>query len=290
MLPLLQRHLTAQDADAQWQLIWLNNDGQPVIGLLPKVTWCVYFNSTEAESNHNRHVSVSSPTPIQTADDQAAAWQATNYKVIKTCRDDENSVTTAYKSYSDWQDELITYSQAFEAGNSAPTLIHEESEKPSYHHGLIGFIGYDIAAYELSPTSNIPQASHPCAMLGHYDTYLSATKDTSSAASWCLNVRASNNDPDSEQENTFIIALISYLDSLNNTLPDSDYSNEPMPETESKLAPLILMAQWSKLDYQQAFEQTQTYLQQGDCYQINLTQAWRGQFDNSHTDKNNDTY
>jgi len=287
LLPLLQQYLTAQDADAQWQLVWLNNDGRPVIGLLPKVTWCVYFNNTN--THHNYHACDSPSPPTQTADDQAPddqalAYQPPSYKVIKTCRDDENSVTTAHMSYADWQDELITYSKAYEINNSAPISIHEESEKPSYHHGLIGFIGYDIAAHELSPTSNIQRLSQPCAMLGHYDIYLSPTNNTSSEASWDLGVNTTDTDPNNEPQNTLIRALISYLETLDNTLSDSDHSKEQMTETESKLAPLILTAQWSKLDYRQAFEQTQNYLQQGDCYQINLTQAWEGQFDNSRGD------
>lgn len=285
LLPLLQQHLTAQNADAQWQLVWLNNDGRPVIGLLPKMSWCVYFNNTDT----NHHAPDSSSTPTQTFNAQAPAYPAPNYqsstyRVNKTCRDDENSVTTAYMSYTDWRDELIAYSQAFEAGNSDLNLISENDKKPSYHHGLIGFIGYDIAAHELSPVSNFPQASQPCAVIGHYDIYLTPTDVTnSSEVNWRLSVVTSNNNPDNETQNTLIIALISYLDTLDNTLSNSDHSNEQMPENKLKLAPLVLTAQWSKLDYRQAFEQTQNYLQQGDCYQINLTQAWRGQFDNSHT-------
>ncbi|WP_201557632.1 anthranilate synthase component I family protein [Psychrobacter sp. 72-O-c] len=277
LLPVLQQHLTAQDTDAQWQLVWLNNDGRPVIGLLPKVAWCVYFNNTDTNRNRNRNRNSSDPTSTDT--------QSFTYKVIKNCRDN-NSVTTTYMSYADWQDELITYSKAFEAGNSsAPTSIHEEGEKPSYYHGLIGFIGYDIAAHELSPAADIPQTSQPCAVIGHYDIYLTPTDATnSSGTGWDLNVRTSNTDPDNEAENPLVTALISYLNTLDKTLSNSNRSNKQMPETESKLAPLILTAQWSKLDYRQAFEQTQNYLKLGDCYQINLTQAWRGQFDNSRGD------
>ena len=30
-----------------WQLCWLQNDGHPVIGLLPKISWTIYPKSTQ---------------------------------------------------------------------------------------------------------------------------------------------------------------------------------------------------------------------------------------------------
>lgn len=253
LLPLLQQHLANQDPGLQWQLLWLNNDGRPVIGLLPKVSWLAYF-----------HQPSDLPYP--------------NYKVIRTCRDNENAVTTTYMSYAEWQDALITYSKAYESENPDSTSINEKNEQPYYHHGLMGFIGYDIAAVELSPTSNISQLSQPCAMIGHYDIYLTPTNDNKD--NWSLNIEIS--DTDSELQHLKLKALISYLNTLDNQLSTIDRTNK---STDS-LAPLILTAKWHKNDYQQAFAQTQRYLVQGDCYQINLTQEWRGQFvDNSY---NND--
>ena len=54
LLPLVQRYLLAQNADINWQLIWLNNDGCPVIGLLPKVSWQVFFNTAGATRRVSR--------------------------------------------------------------------------------------------------------------------------------------------------------------------------------------------------------------------------------------------
>ncbi|WP_201617548.1 anthranilate synthase component I family protein [Psychrobacter urativorans] len=245
-LPLLQRYLTMQDSRAQWQLVWLNNDGRPVIGLLPKVIWHVYFND-------NSHSLIPITVPI--------------YKIIKTCRDNNNSVTTAYMSYTDWQDALISYSKHYETVYNAPVSINSESIKPSYHHGLMGFIGYDITAFELSPAAEIQPVTQPFAAMGHYDIYLTPTDNEKY---WALNIEIT--DTDDELDNPKLAALISYLDTLDNKLSAIDRANEP---TDS-LAPLILTAKWHKSDYQQAFAQAQCYLQQGDCYQINLTQAWQG--------------
>jgi len=271
LMPHLQRYLLARESKANWQLVWLNNDGRPVIGLLPKVSWSVYFN---------------------TADNQSSNAQLATYKVIRHCRDaganEAQSITAKAMSYADWQDELIQYSEAY-----APDLsntIHDKKPStiaditPTYHHGLIGFIGYDMAAFELSPAANIELAAQPCAVLGHYDIYLSPKKN--SKTGWQLTVNTTTNHSDKttndELSNTAVIALISYLDGLDNKLSDKSIDNDGSESSEP--TPLILQARWSKSDYQQAFDRTQDYLKQGDCYQINLTQEWRGRL--SHKTNN----
>ena len=268
LMPHLQRYLLAQDAKANWQLVWLNNDGNPVIGLLPKVSWSVYFN---------------------TANNQLPDAPLAAYKVIRQCRDVErtndfdngNATTAAYMSYAEWQDELIQYSDAYAPELSNITHDNKSSTiadiTPNYHHGLIGFIGYDIAAHELSPAANIELAAQPCAVLGHYDIYLTPQK--TSKTGWQLTVNSTTNHSDKtiddEWSDKAVIALISYLNELDKTLSETCLNQEH--SQSSKPAPLILQARWSKPDYQQAFDRTQDYLQQGDCYQINLTQEWCGQ-------------
>jgi len=246
LLPKLQQHLLAQDSNANWQLVWLNNDGHPVIGLLPKVSWSVY------------------PTHNQTSHTQLPI-----YKVIKHCRNDENAVRTAYMSYTKWQDELIAYSRDHETNNTASNSLNTSYKKPNYHHGLMGFIGYDIAAHELSPAANIKLAAQPCAVLGHYDIYL--TQSVAEKAGWTLNTITS--DVDSPLTNLAVAKLISYLNTLDLQLSKIKRAAHNI---ERPLTPLVLNARWHKGDYHNAFRQTQDYLQQGDCYQINLTQAWQG--------------
>ena len=256
LMPHLQRHLLKQDSRANWQLVWLKNDGRPVIGLLPKMSWCVYPMTNDALDSTK---------------------QASIYKVEKICRTAFSDYGNAshddsYISYSDWQKELIAYSQNHD--NSDVSTLPSKDNQPHYHHGLIGFISYDIAAHELSPTTNIEMAAQPCALLGHYDIYL--TPNTKQK-SWKLKVKVNNNgsfDSSSAQHNTNSLGamLISYLDSLDNHLSNKNIKKKQ----PNKTLPLLLEAQWSKQQYQQVFQQTQNYLQQGDCYQINLTQAWNG--------------
>lgn len=262
LMPQLQRHLLEQDNTANWQLIWLNNDGQAVIGLLPKTSWCVY------------------PVADETL---YSAKQIGLYKVKKICRGNvalysnnasDRAAATRYISYSDWQDELIAYSQAYDNNNNNDDSlsIKQDNQPPHYHHGLIGFIGYDMTAHELSPTANIERAAQPCALLGHYDIYLIANAEQKS---WQLKVNNDSNPDNSsvqQDTNALVAVLISYLDSLDNHL----LSKGATKKRANKTLPLLLEAQWSKQHYQQAFHQTQNYLQQGDCYQINLTQLWNG--------------
>ncbi|MFZ3076186.1 MAG: anthranilate synthase component I family protein [Psychrobacter glacincola] len=262
LMPQLQRHLLEQDNTANWQLIWLNNDGQAVIGLLPKTSWCVY--------------PVADETPY-------SAKQVGLYKVKKICRGNvalysnnasDSAAATRYISYSDWQDELIAYSQAYDNNNNNDDSlsINQDNQPPHYHHGLIGFIGYDMTAHELSPTANIDRAAQPCALLGHYDIYLIANAEQKS---WQLKVNNDSNPDNSlvqQETNSLVAVLISYLDSLDNHL----FNEGATKKRANKTLPLLLEAQWSKQHYQQAFHQTQNYLQQGDCYQINLTQLWNG--------------
>ena len=272
LLPQLQRYLCAQNPNANWQLVWLNNDGHPVIGLLPKISWSVYYFIDDAAYSDK---------------------QAPIYKVMKNYRDGSPSydktnqaVTSAYMSYSDWQEELVAYSQAYDihdTHNNNSSSTTEIDQQPFYQHGLIGFIGYDIAAHELSPAAKIELAAQPCAVLGHYDIYLTPNAEQTS---WQLTIKDSLSDinnKDSEHKTALVTQLISYLDKLDSKLSNQNLEKLVL-ENSYQTIPLLLRAQWSKRDYQQAFDKTQDYLQQGDCYQINLTQQWQGAFNQSLTD------
>ncbi|GAA0805889.1 anthranilate synthase component I family protein [Psychrobacter piscatorii] len=258
LMPQLRRHLLNQDDAANWQLAWLNNDGRPVIGLLPKVSWSVYAADQKPFKDSN---------PV--------------YRVVKNCRDNcsthSENTTTAYMSYLEWQNELIAYSKAYDTDSNSSNNINSKNTKPNYHHGLIGFISYDIAAYELSPADRIELANQPCASLGHYDIYLTPAADTDT--DWELKSIQTNSSSNeaigNKVKDEFIVTLTSYLDELDKKLSDK-YLNQAQSKRTSHTIPVVLKARWSKRDYQQAFDRTQDYLQQGDCYQINLTQKWSG--------------
>lgn len=253
LLPQLQHHLSISNQQAIWQLTWLNNDGRAVIGLLPKVSWAVYPSTADSTAN-----------PV--------------YQVIKTCRDMQ--VSSSYDmTYADWQAELITYSEQHLAIDNN-VIRQDQHDKPGYQHGLIGFIGYDIGSQALSPHADIGCAAQPAAVLGHYDIYLTST---SNEQGWELHAQSQQSQSDKNEsteltyfptnfQNSAITAVIEFLNTLDNELSTTDNINKDA----NSLAPLLLTPKWQKTDYQQAFAKTKQYLVQGDCYQINLTQAWQG--------------
>lgn len=271
LLPQLQRHLFAFDAEANWQLVWLNNDGRPVIGLLPKVSWSVYFD--------NDNLSKDTSTFTQTYNDKPA-----RYNIVKYCRENHSLITTKM-SYAEWQDTLIDYSSLYNNNDKtqdSASFENVKEEKSSYHHGLIGFIGYDVAAHELSSASTIKQSSQqesqPCAVLGHYDIYLTPmTSDNNGNTDWQLTVQTQDKNLNSCSKNKTLTMLVSSLNKLDKQLANKDSLYKPAYSP----SPLMLTAQWHKSAYKQAFAQVQRYLQQGDCYQINLTQVWQSHLSKS---------
>ncbi|WP_261863905.1 anthranilate synthase component I family protein [Psychrobacter sp. JCM 18900] len=125
----------------------------------------------------------------------------------------------------------------------------------------------------------------PCASLAHYDIYLTPTAHAD--IGWTLKTHLTNDDAsentDHETNDILINTLTSYLDELDQKLSDK-HLNQPQFKDVSNITPLVLSPRWSKLDYQQAFNRTQDYLQQGDCYQINLTQKWSGSLARENND------
>lgn len=63
LMPLLQQYLIAQDTKANWQLVWLDNDDQPVIGLLPKVSWSVYDCAENTPDSNEQAAFIKSQKP-----------------------------------------------------------------------------------------------------------------------------------------------------------------------------------------------------------------------------------
>ena len=64
---------------------------------------------------------------------------------------------------TDWCDELIEYMQAHHDKDKDANHAKSPKQIVRYHHGLMGFIGYDMSAQELSPNANTHLAQQPCA-------------------------------------------------------------------------------------------------------------------------------
>ena len=91
---------------------------------------------------------------------------------------------------------------------------------------------------------------------------------------WELHV-VSDTDTSIELNSLQSLAITAVVECLN-TLDNELSVTNNFQELGNSLAPLVLTPKWQKSDYQRAFAKTQRYLVQGDCYQINLTQAWQG--------------
>ena len=235
ILPRLQAYLSQVDAQAEWQLAWLHNDGQPVIGLLPKRAWTLY--------------------PVGDSDNSGETPQ---YRVYEHGRDADNH--EIQMSYESWQAQLIAYNQA--QADAFLDVHNGAQDTPCYSHGLIGFIGYDIAARAMSPQAVTVLSNQPAAYMGHYDICL-IQKD----AVWQLYYAGK---PYTKAHDAPVI-----VHTIANALSDFDAA---LCSQGSYLAPpaLHLQATWQPKEYEAAFKRTQDYLTQGDCYQINLTQKWQG--------------
>ncbi|SDC13540.1 anthranilate synthase component I family protein [Acinetobacter boissieri] len=147
------------------------------------------------------------------------------------------------------QDEW-NYSQ--EPSNQKHLLEHTQAQPNTtsiplngFHGGWMGFVGYDYAAQQQIKSPSHPQ---PELYLGLYLSYLKYEQQQ-----WFFY----SHEPNAEQIFQKISTLLAVKTSL-----------QPF-----KLNTLC-QAQWQKSQYNQAFQQIIDYIRAGDCYQINLTQAF----------------
>ena len=123
-----------------------------------------------------------------------------------------------------------------------------QSNTDGFQGGLMGFVSYDFASAQ---NVKVHSKDQPSFWLGLFQTYLKFQDDA-----WYFY----SDEPEAEQIFAFI----------QNKL-----------EATSKVTPLQLtqtcQARWNKQQYQAAFAQVQEYIKAGDCYQINLTQEFKGQ-------------
>lgn len=246
-----------------WHVCWLNNQGSPVVGLLPKKSWSV---SPITQPHNLKSSALNVEVTVYNRPQDQASQAATQM------------VTTRHMGYEQWISELIEYAtvhkkadnKAHNGGNYSAHSINKPHESCVYHNGLMGFIGYDIAAKALSPKSDIGLAEQPAAFLGHYDIYLTPTPQ-----GWQLHTQ-----PACPQQ--AINKVMTYLQAF-----EAQLSSRQQKQLASPL--LALDPIWDVEGYRSAFEQTQHYLYQGDSYQINLTQKWQGQLPSALHAQNDDS-
>ncbi len=129
--------------------------------------------------------------------------------------------------------------------------------------GLMGFLGYDWAAAQHGVHATAPDSSSACqAWLACYDIFLRKDSD-----GWHL---YGTDCPSLQPLYAQITACLRLAGTVH---PSNDQAalDQPLPDFQiiEKFSP-----RWSFHQYQSAFLQVQDYLTAGDCYQVNLTQAF----------------
>ena len=227
--------------------IWLNNEGQNVIGLLPKTIFEIH-SQNQLTQKQRQNCSFDDlgycDTVINTGADTATNRAAKGFDI--------GELTAALEAY-----------QQLSLKQSAS----QHTANVGYQDGLMGFISYDLSAHHLANANHVQaSATHgeasyltpnqPQLFLGHYDIYLTFENNH-----WQLHATT--------QEAIEQIDVIQHW--LMQTLT---VENKPV------VNPIMLQPIWQTSDYENAFYKVQDYLTAGDCYQINLTQCWQGELSN----------
>lgn len=150
------------------------------------------------------------------------------------------------------------HSSAASAESLAP---FELASTTVFTGGLMGFIGYDLAA---SRSVALKHIQSPAAILGDYDIFLKQQPGVPDC--WQLY------GPDLPE----LAGLYSHINTLLlkpglSPAANTSQAHKPKPAF-SMTGPFQPL--WSFQQYQQAFDKIQDYLKQGDCYQVNLTQPF----------------
>ncbi len=231
-------------AHPDWQLCYLANHGAPVIGMMPKVSWQLTPSDTDKLllSTLSRRASTDTNGFSCTYQkDTAPLSPDTAYRHLLTILTD----------YSRKQNHANRHRQ--------PALNHQctDSKSIAYTHGLMGFIGYDIAAHALNATIQLSD-NQPACFFGHYDIYL-----TPAEGGFSLHILDDDMDLSAAQR------LI-------------DAIQQALNQTIATASALPLMPIWSQAEYTAAFKATQRYLYAGDAYQMNLTMPWQARVSQAH--------
>ena len=120
----------------------------------------------------------------------------------------------------------------------------------SFTGGLMGFVSYDHAA---SQQISLKNKAQPAYFLGNFSSYICLQED-----GWYF----CSSHKDAELQYNYLKQRVS-----NKT------SSTSIPFHLTKAC----AARWTAQQYQNAFMQVQEYIKAGDCYQINLTQEFKGQ-------------
>lgn len=237
--------------------IWLNNEGQNVIGLLPKTIFEIHSQNqlTQKQRQNFSFDDFGYCDSVINTGANTATNTVGNVATNKAAKGvDIGELTAVLEAYQ--------YQQL-----SSRQSASQHTANVGYQDGLMGFISYDLSAHHLANANHVQaSATHgeasyltpnqPQLFLGHYDIYLTFENNH-----WQLHATT--------QE------AIEQMDVIQHWLTQTlTVENKPV------VNPIRLQPSWQTSDYERAFYKVQDYLTAGDCYQINLTQCWQGELSN----------
>jgi len=238
--------------------LWLNNEGQNVIGLLPKTIF-------EIHSQNQLYQLIQKQRQNCSFDDFGYCDSVINTGANTATNTVANTATNRGAKGVDIG-ELTAALEAYQQLSLKQSVI-QHTANVGYQDGLMGFISYDLSAHHLANANHVQaSATHgeasyltphqPQLFLGHYDIYLTFENNH-----WQLHATT--------QE------AIEQMDVIQHWLTQKlTVENKPV------VNPIMLQPIWKTSDYEHAFYKVQDYLTAGDCYQINLTQCWQGELSN----------
>ncbi|WP_410210636.1 anthranilate synthase component I family protein [Aquirhabdus sp.] len=166
-------------------------------------------------------------------------------------------------STSDFFSQLHTVHPAHEQTFSTEYL--EVINQRTFQGGLAGFIGYDLAGSPHNhPTSSSTTPQQLIAAMGDYDIFLKKEKND-----WVLY------GPDDQALSDLYRRIHFRLTNILSASGDSasDQTDDSIAASNFRVLKSFRPI-WSKTQYCDAFDQIQSYLHAGDCYQVNLTQPF----------------
>ena len=145
---------------------------------------------------------------------------------------------------------LQNYWQQSQADFLQTLSVNQQNQRgdDSFCGGLLGLVSYDQATAQHVPLTNTPLFP---SLFGEYDIFFKQEHKR-----WILY------GPDDSNLQPVYQHIIQQF-------------RQPPAESETLTLRQPFTNCWSFADYQQAFNQVQHYLTQGDCYQVNLTQPFK---------------
>ena len=215
-------------------LIWMKDNYQNIIGLLPK--WqCIPLDNQQTLVLKRHGLACQSYLSKGCFTDCVKqAWQESKPQ------GKVNSNVTLSAVENESIDKNIMASPA------------KNNSSKDFSGGLMGFVGYDLAAAQHIDLKDQQNTQAPQASLGNYDIFLKQV-----ANGWALY------GPDLAELQPIYDYIHALLNAAENNYPLCEFS---------ALTPFQPV--WNKTQYAQAFARIQHYLTQGDCYQVNLTQPF----------------